>query len=433
MQDFMGIGERILGRYEIVDLLTQGGQASLAKATDRQTGQVVAVKRLRATPDQSNYHEELARFQRAGRMRIGHPAVVDPIECAEGKGQWYIIMPYIEGVNLEQFVTQHGGRLPAEKTIPVIEGVAGGLEAIHRHGVVHRDLKPLNIVIDLQGLPYIVDLGICRKMSEATITQGSGLIGTLQWMSPEQVSKPGSEDQRSDLYSLGVIMYCTLTGISPVKGDEAGAIALSICRDIPPEPRQVLGTVPATLSQACMKLMAKRPEDRFQTAEAFLKALKGQSSNVGGVAGFCTSCGASAEAGAKFCRYCGAELGGRPRPARCLACGGEAGETAACPQCRRPFTSDHRLLFGTGTLTGMTFRIPEGNYVVGRDTLSERGDPHISRKHFRVQCLNGCVLVEDAGSTNKTYVAGHPADQLMPLVAGLEFAIAGNTATYTTT
>ena len=429
MQDFMEIGELILGRYEIVDLLPNGGQASLAKATDRKTGQFVAVKRLSATPDQSNYREELARFQRAGRMRIGHPAVVDPIECAEEGGQWYIIMPYIEGVNLEQFVAQHGGRLLAEKAIPIIEGVAGGLEAIHRHGVVHRDLKPLNIVIDLQGLPHIVDLGICHKMGEATITKGSGLIGTLQWMSPEQVSKPGSEDERSDLYALGVIMYYSLTGISPVKGDEAGAIAVSICRDVPPEPRQVLGTIPAPLSQACMKLMAKRPEDRFQTAEAFLKVLKGQPSNVG-AGGFCTSCGAPAEAGAKFCRYCGAELGVRPRPARCLACGGEAGEASTCPKCRRPFTADHRLLFGTGTLTGMTFRIPEGNYVVGRDALSER-DLHISREHFRVQCLISSVFVEDAGSTNKTYVAGHPADQFMPLVAGLEFALAGNTATYT--
>jgi serine/threonine protein kinase len=110
-------------------------------------------------------------------------------------------------------------------------------------------------------------------MGEATITQGSGLMGTLQWMSPEQVSKPGSEDQRSDLYSLGVIMYYSLTGISPVKGDEPGAVALSIWGHVPPEPRQVLGTIPAPLSQVCMKLMAKRPEDRFQTAEAFLKAL----------------------------------------------------------------------------------------------------------------------------------------------------------------
>jgi hypothetical protein len=429
MQNLMGIGELILGRYEVVDLLSNGGQATLAKATDRRTGQAVAVKRLSATPDQSNYREELARFQRAGRMQIGHPAVVDPIECTEEDGQWYIIMPYIEGVDLERFVVQHGGRLPVDKVIPIVEGVAAGLEAIHRRRVVHRDLKPPNIVVDLKGLPHIVDLGICHKVGEATITQGSGLMGTLQWMSPEQVSKPGSEDQRSDLYSLGAIMYYILTGTSPVKGDEPGAIALSICRDVPLEPRQVLGTIPAPLSHACMKLMAKQREDRFQTAEAFLKALKGQPSNVVG-AGFCTSCGASVEAGAKFCRYCGAELGVRPRLARCLACGGEAGEASVCPKCRRPFTSDHRLLFVTGTLTGMTFRIPEGNYVVGRDALLER-DPHISRRHFRVQCLNGCVLVEDAGSTNKTYVAGHPADQLMPLVAGLEFAFAGNTATYT--
>ena len=426
MQDLMGIGELVLGRYEVVDLLSNGGQATLAKATDRRTGQAVAVKRLSATPDQSNYREELARFQRAGRMQIGHPAVVDPIECTEEDGQWYIIMPYIEGVNLEQFVVQHGGRLPVDKVIPIVEGVAAGLEAIHRHGVVHRDLKPLNIVVDLQGLPHIVDLGICHSMGEATITQGSGLMGTLHWMSPEQVSKPGSEDHRSDLYSLGVIMYYSLTGISPVKGDEPGAIALSIWRDVPPEPRQVLGTIPAPLSQACMKLMAKQREDRFQTAETFLEALEGQSSNVC----VCASCGALVGTVARFCPCCGAELGVRPRPARCLACGGEVGEASACPKCRRPFTSSHRLLFGTGTLTGMIFRIPEGSYIVGRDVLSER-DPHISRRHFRVQCLNGSVLVEDVGSTNKTYVAGQPADRLTPLVAGLEFAFAGNIATYT--
>jgi hypothetical protein len=178
-----------------------------------------------------------------------------------------------------------------------------------------------------------------------------------------------------------------------------------------------------------MKLMAKRREDRFQTAEGFIQALAGQPETAG-QGRFCPSCGISVGRGARYCATCGAELGAPSSDPRCLACGAEAGEANACPKCRRPFVSDHRLLFNTGTLTGKTFRIPEGTYVVGREELSRR-DPHISRRHFQVQCLNGSVFVEDVGSTNKTFVAGQLADGLNPLVDGMEFGLAGNAATYT--
>lgn len=430
MRELMKIGEVVLGRYEVTDLIDEGGQASVAKGLDRKTGRLVAIKRLEAMPGQPNYAVELARFQRAGRLQIGHPAVVDPIDCGEENGAWYMVMPFIEGLNLDQHVANHGGRLTPDEAVAIITQVAGGLTAMHRHGVVHRDLKPPNIRIDRQGHVHILDLGICRKLSEATVTQDPGLLGSLQWMSPEQLRNPGNEDPRSDLYSLGGIFYYMLTGSPPVQGNDPGAVALSICQWVPPPPHQIVPDIPAQVSSACMKLLAKRPEDRLSDAEAFLLALAGQTPVTVGC-DFCPSCGARAAADARYCRECGAGLRSSwTAPARCLACGAEAGEAPTCGRCGRPFATDHRLLFVAGPLTGHTFRIPQGNYTVGRDELAAR-DQHLSRRHFHVICVDGHVSVADAGSTNKTYVAGQLADRAIPLLHGLELSVAGNRARYT--
>lgn len=427
MADYMNIGDLILGRYTVTHLIGDGGQASLAKGIDRDSGQIVAIKRLLATPAQRNYTQELARFQRAGRLRIGHPAVVDPIDCRQEAGRWYMVMPFIDGVTLEQYAYDRGGRLAVDLATAIIREIADGLSAIHQQQIVHRDLKPANVIIDANDHPHIVDMGICRDAQEMTITEGTGLLGTLVWMSPEQFCNPGSVDYRSDLYSLGAIYYHLLTGRMAAQGDDPGAVALSICKDIPPSPRQLDPGIPKHLSDACMVLLAKRPEQRFQDASKFIEAadLADLSS------AFCPSCGTQICSKAKYCHRCGAELGASEEDALCLACGAEAGETDACPNCGRQFGhSDHRLLFNGGSLAGKNFRIPEGTYVVGRNELSPR-DQYISRRQFRVQCINGSVLLEDVGSTNKTYVSGCSADRLIPLSKGMELGVAGSTATFT--
>jgi serine/threonine protein kinase len=430
MPTMMRLGDIILGIYEIVDLIGCGGEAMLAKAVDVNTRQLVAVKHLSASPDDPNYTESLARFERAAQLRIGHPAVVDPINCGEEDGEHYLIMPFIESVDLGAHVRSNGGKLSVEAAMAIADTLADGLTAIHARGVVHRDLKPQNILIKSDNQPCIVDLGICRDTSQATITQGSGFLGTLEWMSPEQIAASSRVDHRTDLYALGAVSYFAMTGRPPAQGHDVHSIIVSILQQTPPSPRQLDASIPLHVDQACMRLLAKQPEARFQTAQALRDALSqpGQPQANGR---HCTSCGITLQHGARFCHGCGANLGpSGQRLIHCLACGALAGGANACTGCGRSFSErDHRLEFGVGALTGVVFRIPEGIYEVGRASLLPR-DSHISRRHLRVACSNGTIHVQDAGSANRTYVAGQLADRPTPLCTGQTVTVAGNTATY---
>jgi len=425
----MNIGETILNRYEIEDLLMEGGQARLAKALDKQTNCIVVIKQLSAFPKDPNYNEECARFQRAAQIRISHPNVVDPLDYHEEKGDHYIVMPFIEGDTLDNYIFKRGGRLPFHEALQIITEIASGLSAIHQQGIVDRDLKPSNIIVDPDNHPHIIDLGICKNTNEKTITKGSGLMGSLLWMSPEQVLYPGSEDFRSDIYSLGAIFYFMLTGSPPIRGNDAQSIILSICQYVPPSPRQLDPSIPVHVDEACMRLLAKEREARFQTVEAFVQVITGGPRSVAGPA--CISCGLAIQAGSNYCQNCGAQIDSlKDQTAKCFACGAQSGEGPQCPGCGRSFShSDHRLTFSKGTLTGMTFRIPEGIFQIGRNELSPR-DHMISRRHLNVACVDGSVAFEDSGSTNKTLVAGQIADHQIMLITNCEVCIAGNTGTY---
>ena len=436
MPKMMKITDTILGRYVIDDLIAEGGQASVARGTDQQTGNAVVIKQLAASPGQTYYDQELARFKRAANIRIGHPNVVDPIDFGQEDGEWYIIMPFIDGMHLESYVMAQGGRIPSDQAICLVLEIVEGLIAIHQKGYVHRDIKPTNIMIQPDGHVKILDMGICRKMNAKTITQGTGMLGSWPWMPREQLANPGNEDPRSDFYSLGAAFYYMLTGSAPVQGTDVATVAMSICQYVPPSPRQLDASVPEHLDQACMKLLAKLPEERFQTAQEFIQAISTPTPSVPSApsvqAMLCASCGSQIQTVCRYCPTCGApQHVGRCEPARCLACGTIVADIAVCPGCYRPFSHcDHRFNFNGGTLLGVIFRVPEGIYHVGRNELSSR-DCHISRRHLFVSCTNGTVSVQDAGSTNKTYVAGQLADRLLVLSIGQELSIAGNTAIYT--
>lgn len=427
MSEMMTIDQVVLDRYEVVDLIAEAGQASVAKGHDLDTGQTVAIKRLNATPEQSHYAQELDRFRRAGSLQVNHPAVVDPIACCEEEGQWYMVMPFIDGLDLEQYVTQHGGRLSPEEAVRIIGNVADGLQAIHDCGVVHRDIKPGNILIDEEGKVHIIDLGVCRMPGQATMTGKDDLVGTLMWMSPEQITQPETVGFASDWYSLGAVFYFLLTGNPPVQGQNTESIALSICQRTPPAPAAVVSGIPPHLSSACMMLLAKRPEGRYKDADALRRAL--QTGIPEGAAISCPACTFPGAKGASYCSRCGAAFHPSPSAPRCLACGLEAGSNATCSMCGRPFDHAHRLEFTKGPLAGQIFHMPQGLYVVGRSELCER-DQHISRRHLQVVCHDGSCTLEDAGSTNKTLVDGRPVQGTTPLTHGQTICIAGNTAIY---
>lgn len=430
MPKLMKLGQLILNRYEITDLIAEGGQASIAKGIDRDTNSDIVVKQLSAYPGESHYKQELARFQRAAGIRIGHPNVVDPVDSGEEDGEHYMIMPFIDSMMLENHIKANGGKLSVDESIRIIKAIAGGLSAIHRNGIVHRDIKPENILIQPDGHVWIIDLGICRDINRQTITKGDALLGTLIWMSPEQVANPGNEDLRTDLYSLGALFYFMLTGNFPVQVSDPKSIVISICQHVPASPQQIDPSIPSYTGSACMKLLEKQCGQRFQSADDFIAALDGtilvQQANC-----FCISCGSRIQPGVSYCHNCGAFLNANQnQPVLCLACGTPAQAADTCPGCNRTFSCcDHQLNFASGSLTGITFRIPEGTFTVGRNELSPR-DYHISRRHLLVACSNGSVHVEDAGSANKTYVGTQLANHPILLTAGEPLCIAGNIANY---
>lgn len=431
MAPFLQIGQVVLGRYEVVDFVGDGGEGTTVKALDHQTGNMVAIKQLAVCPDSTGYDEMVARFQRAAQISIGHPNVLDPIDYGEEDGEHYLVTPFVDAVNLEAFLRMHGPKLPVDQAVHIVMEIAKGLDAIHAKGIVHRDIKPPNIMVCQDGSILIIDFGICRNTKEKTITNGTKLHGSLYWMSREQAATPGTEDHRSDVYSLGAMFYFMLVGVLPVRGSDAASIILSICQYVPDSPRQLDPSIPLHIDHACMRALAKQREARFQSASEFIEALNAQIPYQQ-VNPYCPACGFLHEPSAIYCNNCGAPLNAtKNQPARCLACGAETGQGRICSNCQRSFGhTDHRLAFNKGTVAGTTFRIPEGIYRVGRNELSPR-DYHISRQHLSVACLNGSVFLEDTGSTNKTYIAGRPITNPTALLPGQEVCIAGNIATYT--
>jgi hypothetical protein len=250
-------------------------------------------------------------------------------------------------------------------------------------------------------------------------------------MSPEQVQDSSTIDHRSERYAPGAILYFMLTGRFIARGTSPGSMAVDICQNLPPSPRQVNADISNHVDQVCMKLLAKSPNDRYQSAAELLNALgngAAPSSNQNGE--YCSLCGRAIERQYQFCPGCGAPQHLAGDPERCLACGARVNGHSTCPNCQRGFSpSNHRLIFETGSLTGITYRVPEGIYIVGRDALDPR-DGQISRRHFHVASSNGSVQIQDAGSTNRTLVDHQPADHPITLTPGGHVVIAGNTATY---
>mgnify|MGYP001494674660 CR=1 FL=1 len=424
------IGQQVDGRYEIVDIIAIGGEGTIAQALDRQSGAVVVVKVLDAQAGTPGYKERAERFARAGRLRIGHPSVVDPIALGDDNGRPYMVMPFVEGYRLDGYVQRHGGRLKLDVALRVAGDVAESLDAIHAKGVIHRDLKPENILIANSGSVFLIDFGICRQTREPAITVVNGILGTPSWMSPEQAADPRSVDARSDLHAFGAVLYFLLTGIAPFEGVDQAVVLDAVRNTTPPPPRQFDLSIPVHIDACCMQLLAKRPEHRPQSAAEVLGVLRGTAPSQA-ASSFCRACGTRKGDAARFCCNCGAEMrsNGTIQP-DCLACGGPAGDTLTCTSCGRQFSShDHRLTIIVGTLTGKVLRIPEGWHDVGRQELGIR-DQQVSQKHLRAVCLDGMLHIMDLGSTNKTYVGKELAARPILLTPGVEVRFASNLAVY---
>jgi eukaryotic-like serine/threonine-protein kinase len=258
-------------RYEVDKPLGRGGMAQVFRGTDRVLGRTVAIKIL----DQK-YRDDVkfvTRFRREAQSAAGisHPNVVSIFDTGSEDGVHYIVMEYVDGETLDDVLAREK-KLPAHRAVAIAEPVARALHAAHQKGMVHRDVKPGNIMIDRSGTVKVVDFGIARAAADDTLTQTGIVLGTAAYLSPEQ-AQGVAVDPRSDVYSLGCVLYEMLTGRKPFTGDSALAIAYKHVREQPAAPSRVNPDVPPELEAVVMTAMAKDPDQRFSSGGAMREAL----------------------------------------------------------------------------------------------------------------------------------------------------------------
>src|SRR5215217_4504874 len=255
------------GRYRIVRKLGAGGMANVYLAEDQELGRRVAIKILddrHAGDDQF-----IERFRREAKNAAGlsHANIVSIYDRGEAEGTYYIAMEYLDGRSLKELILSRGAA-PPRIAIEYARQILAALRFAHRHGVVHRDIKPHNIMVDAEGRLTVTDFGIARaeQAGSSQMTEAGSIIGTAQYLSPEQ-ARGAPVDQRSDIYSVGVLLYELLTSSVPFTGDTPVEIAMKHLSAVPEAPSKKRPDVPRGLDLAVVRALAKDPDDRFQSAE----------------------------------------------------------------------------------------------------------------------------------------------------------------------
>ena len=252
------------GRYRIVRKLGSGGMADVYLAEDEELGRRIAIKIL--NDRHANDESFVERFRREAKNAAGlsHPNIVSIYDRGEAEGTYYIAMEYLDGRSLKELVVARGP-LPIGDAIDATRQVLAALRFAHRKGVVHRDIKPHNVMADADGRLKVTDFGIARA-GVSQMTEAGSIIGTAQYLSPEQ-ARGAAVDQRSDLYSVGIVLYEMLTGKTPFSGETPVEIAMKHLSDPPRPPSLERPDISPDLDMVVLRALAKSPDERFQTAE----------------------------------------------------------------------------------------------------------------------------------------------------------------------
>ena len=269
----MDLEGKILGnRYEIIEKIGNGGMATVYKSKDRVLNRYVAVKILR---DEFTTDEEFIkrfRIEAQSAASLTHPNIVSIFDVGNEGNLYYIVMELIKGKTLKEIITEENGPLPWKWSLNVVTQIASALETAHKNNIVHRDIKPHNIIITEDGIAKVTDFGIAKAVSNSTITAFGTTIGSVHYFSPEH-ARGGFTDAKSDLYSLGVVMYEMLTGKVPFDADTPVSVALKHMQEKPVEPKELNENIPQVVNDIIMKAMQKDINLRYQSATEMVKDL----------------------------------------------------------------------------------------------------------------------------------------------------------------
>ena len=262
----MMIGKRINGRYKILEMIGGGGMANVYLAHDMILDRDVAVKVLRL--DFANSEEFIRRFHREAQSAtsLAHPNIVSIYDVGEEESIYYIVMEHVKGQTLKQYI-QTNSPVPIEEALLIMEQITSAISHAHQNHIIHRDIKPQNILLDQRGIVKITDFGIAMALSATSITQTNSVLGSVHYLSPEQ-ARGGVANHQSDIYSLGIVMFELLTGRLPFSGESAVSIALKHLQSETPSLRRWNPNIPQSVENIVLKATAKDPFHRYESVEA---------------------------------------------------------------------------------------------------------------------------------------------------------------------
>jgi serine/threonine protein kinase len=433
------IGQKF-GQYEILELIGEGGMARVFKALQPNLEREVAIKALPTQIDDVRDKDLVRRFYDEARLvaRLSHPHIVPVHDFGEDNGWAYIVMEFIPNGTVRERIRKAegmGGRIALSWTLNVIEQAALALDFAHGHGVIHRDVKPGNMLMRTLDYMLLTDFGVATILeSSMAYSRNGSTAGTPQYMAPEQGRQGGQVDGRTDIYSLGVVLFQCVTGRLPFNAENAVGVIMKHMSEPLPSPVRLVPDLPSQVDYIIRRAMEKEPQRRYQRAAdmaADLHALSEELRLTGHVTGpvsgrpvlpstpavgpasglgVCYRCGFSNSPQHRYCTRCGYDL---TNP---LVAGdkfiGKSGQ---------PLRS--RLVFETGPLQGIPIMLHQETMTIGRGANFDLviHDNTISRHgHTRIVFSNGVWYAEDLGSTNGTKVNGRAINRPAPLAPGDE-------------